>query len=156
MVRESHGLPACMSPCPPQHKAGEEDRGKIVSPIVKVPTAVSIERGKKPQSSSLVSLFDVASSKKIEKSRPPPIPSLSLFLLLTRRPPFNILSLSPASQNLKQSSDEEQHDVHFESSDSGASLTFPQQAGTIRKNAHLVVKGRPCKVADVSTSKTGE
>jgi hypothetical protein len=56
----------------------------------------------------------------------------------------------------KQSSDEEHHDVHFESSESGASLTFPQQAGTIRKSAHLVIKGRPCKVADVSTSKTGE
>ena len=52
--------------------------------------------------------------------------------------------------------DEEHHDVHFESSESGASLTFPQQAGTIRKSAHLVIKGRPCKVADVSTSKTGE
>lgn len=48
------------------------------------------------------------------------------------------------------------HDVHFESADAGASLTYPQQAGTIRKNGFLVIKGRPCKVADVSTSKTGK
>jgi len=53
-------------------------------------------------------------------------------------------------------SDDEHHDVHFESADSGASTTFPQQAGTVRKNGFLVIKGRPCKVADVSTSKTGK
>lgn len=44
----------------------------------------------------------------------------------------------------------------FESADSGASLTYPQQAGTIRKNGYLVIKNRPCKVVDVSTSKTGK
>ena len=41
------------------------------------------------------------------------------------------------------------HDVHFESADAGASLTYPQQAGTIRKNGFLVIKGRPCKVREV-------
>lgn len=41
-------------------------------------------------------------------------------------------------------SDEE---VHFESkADAGASKTFPQQAGTIRKNGHIVINNRPCKV----------
>jgi translation initiation factor 5A len=46
---------------------------------------------------------------------------------------------------------------HFESkADAGASKTFPQQAGTIRKNANLVIKQRPCKVVEVSTSKTGK
>ncbi|KAK2079772.1 Eukaryotic translation initiation factor 5A-1/2 [Prototheca wickerhamii] len=52
--------------------------------------------------------------------------------------------------------DEEHHDVHFENTDAGASKTYPQQAGTIRKNAYIVIRGRPCKVADVSTSKTGK
>lgn len=52
--------------------------------------------------------------------------------------------------------DEEHHDVTFESADAGASLTYPQQAGTIRKNAFIVIKNRPCKVIDVSTSKTGK
>lgn len=41
-------------------------------------------------------------------------------------------------------SDEEHH---FESSDAGASKTYPQQAGTIRKNGYIVIKGRPCKVS---------
>jgi translation initiation factor 5A len=53
-------------------------------------------------------------------------------------------------------SDDEHHDVHFESTDSGASMTFPMQAGNIRKNGFIVIKGRPCKVVDVSTSKTGK
>jgi hypothetical protein len=34
----------------------------------------------------------------------------------------------------------------FESVDAGASLTYPQQAGTIRKNGFIVIKQRPCKV----------
>ena len=42
-------------------------------------------------------------------------------------------------------SDSEEH--HFESkADAGASKTYPQQAGTIRKNGFIVIKGRPCKV----------
>ncbi|KAJ1293526.1 hypothetical protein BS78_01G075000 [Paspalum vaginatum] len=52
-------------------------------------------------------------------------------------------------------SDSEEH--HFESkADAGASKTYPQQAGTIRKNGYIVIKGRPCKVVEVSTSKTGK
>ena len=96
-------------------------------------------------------------------------------------------SIAEAPQNFLRPevmSDDEHHDVHFESADSGASTTFPQQAGTVRKNGFLVIKGRPCKVclttalskkflqllpgaipltaclphqvADVSTSKTGK
>ena len=38
------------------------------------------------------------------------------------------------------------HDTTFESADSGASLTIPQQAGQVRKNGFIVIKGRPCKV----------
>ena len=34
----------------------------------------------------------------------------------------------------------------FEAADSGASLTYPMEAGAIRKGGHLVIKGRPCKV----------
>ncbi|KAK2973437.1 hypothetical protein RJ640_007938 [Escallonia rubra] len=62
-------------------------------------------------------------------------------------------------------SDEEHH---FESkADAGASKTFPQQAGAIRKSGYIVIKGRACKacssipqdiifVVEVSTSKTGK
>merc|ERR1712224_41567 len=44
----------------------------------------------------------------------------------------------------------------FERADAGASNTFPQQAGTIRKGGFIVIKGRPCRVVEVSTSKTGK
>merc|ERR1711870_121013 len=44
----------------------------------------------------------------------------------------------------------------FETAESGASHTFPQQAGEIRKGSHLMIKGRPCKCVEVSTSKTGK
>lgn len=44
---------------------------------------------------------------------------------------------------------DEEHDVHFEAADAGASTTFPQQAGTIRKNGFIVIKNRPCKVCDL-------
>merc|ERR1712037_685372 len=44
----------------------------------------------------------------------------------------------------------------FETADAGASHVFPMQAGEIRKGSYLMVKGHPCKCAEVSTSKTGK
>ena len=44
----------------------------------------------------------------------------------------------------------------FESGDSGASTTYPMQASAIRKNGHMMIKNRPCKVVEMSTSKTGK
>uniref|UniRef100_A0A061R9Y6 Eukaryotic translation initiation factor 5A n=1 Tax=Tetraselmis sp. GSL018 TaxID=582737 RepID=A0A061R9Y6_9CHLO len=52
--------------------------------------------------------------------------------------------------------DDHGHDVTFESADAGSSTTFPVQAGSLRKGGHIVIKGRPCKVVEVSTSKTGK
>ncbi|KAG0290321.1 Eukaryotic translation initiation factor 5A [Dissophora globulifera] len=52
--------------------------------------------------------------------------------------------------------DDEQHNVTFEGTSSGASLTFPIQCSALRKNGHVVIKGRPCKIVDMSTSKTGK
>eukprot|EP00450_Noctiluca_scintillans_P002225 CAMPEP_0194500654 /NCGR_PEP_ID=MMETSP0253-20130528/19001_1 /TAXON_ID=2966 /ORGANISM="Noctiluca scintillans" /LENGTH=43 /DNA_ID= /DNA_START= /DNA_END= /DNA_ORIENTATION= len=39
-------------------------------------------------------------------------------------------------------------DETFESTESGAALVFPQQAGEIRKGSHIMIKGHPCKVAE--------
>ena len=47
-------------------------------------------------------------------------------------------------------------DETFEETDSGASDTYPMQAGSIRKGGYIMVKDRPCKVVDISTSKTGK
>jgi len=50
--------------------------------------------------------------------------------------------------------DEETGDYH--KAESGASDTFPIQAGALKKGDHCVIKERPCKIVEYSTSKTGK
>lgn len=47
-------------------------------------------------------------------------------------------------------------DHQFESADAGSSHTYPMQAGALRKNTHCLLKGNPCKIMEISISKTGK
>jgi translation initiation factor 5A len=48
------------------------------------------------------------------------------------------------------------YDEDFEQVDAGSSSTYPTSAGSIKKNGFMVINGRPCKVVDYSTAKTGK
>merc|ERR1711991_149029 len=65
--------------------------------------------------------------------------------------PFNFFNFfSPVSEVLTMSDDE------FAAADAGSADTFPAQCSTVRKGGHVVIKDRPCKIIDMSTSKTGK
>jgi translation initiation factor 5A len=44
----------------------------------------------------------------------------------------------------------------IESTDAGASATIPMEAGQIKKGGFIMIKGKPCKVLNISVSKTGK
>jgi len=48
----------------------------------------------------------------------------------------------------------EEHD--FESGSAGAAESIPAQASSLRKNGHVLIKGHPCKIVEMSSSKTGK
>merc|ERR1711924_415620 len=56
---------------------------------------------------------------------------------------------------LTRMSDNEDYSVDA-AGDAGAADTKPMEAGQVRKGGFIMIKGKPCKVVDVSTSKTGK
>jgi len=49
-----------------------------------------------------------------------------------------------------------EEEIIFHSGNAGASDTIPIKAGSCKKGVHVMIKGFPCKVIEVSTSKTGK
>jgi len=49
-----------------------------------------------------------------------------------------------------------EEDYTFEDAESGASYTYPQQCGDLRKDSLVMIKGKPCKVTGITPAKTGE
>ena len=52
------------------------------------------------------------------------------------------------------SSDEDNND--FQKGEAGSSYCYPEAGGSLKKGAYAILKGHPCKITDVSTSKAGK
>lgn len=58
--------------------------------------------------------------------------------------------------NSSSASEEEDYQEVFEKSESGASITVPKVANTLKKGHYVNVNGRPCKITEITFSKNGK
>ncbi len=61
-----------------------------------------------------------------------------------------------SNDNNKNNDKNNINDYDFSNAEAGASETIPMEAGQIRKGGLIMIKGEPCKVSEVSVSKTGK
>jgi translation initiation factor 5A len=47
-------------------------------------------------------------------------------------------------------------DEQFEATGDAGALVYPLQCSQLRKGGYVMMKGKPCKIVDMSTSKTGK
>jgi len=70
--------------------------------------------------------------------------------------PDNLLRVTHLLRSNSETMADVDDEQQFEGADAGSSNTYPSQASAVRKNGHIVIKNRPCKVVEMSTSKTGK
>ncbi|CAJ1027286.1 hypothetical protein IOCL1545_000461000, partial [Leishmania shawi] len=69
---------------------------------------------------------------------------------------------APSTHNVKSRSfpsntmSDEDHDFSHQGGGDNASKTYPLAAGALKKGGYVCINGRPCKVIDLSVSKTGK
>eukprot|EP01133_Synstelium_polycarpum_P013619 gene13619-16028_t len=78
------------------------------------------------------------------------VPAESIFIFVF----FEPYTMSDNENQSQESGDFKVEE--YQSAQSGASLSFPVQCSSLRKGGHVVINKRPCKVMDMSTSKTGK
>ena len=61
-----------------------------------------------------------------------------------------------ASSDVREPLKFDDADLEIHIGEAGASKTEPRQCSSLKKNGFVVMKNRPCKIVEMSTSKTGK